>query len=122
MAQLLSNFGADLTGLRQGASCAAREKAPSFLHPIRVCRHALASEPLRARPFRLSNLTSSGGRQILIAAAAQSQRGAPITTPLPASPSECRPVGDRDGSTTVSRSRGPGKSSNTTEDRHHTSG
>src|SRR3954451_21991417 len=41
MAQLLSNFGADLTGLRQGASCAAREKTPSFLQPIRVCRHAL---------------------------------------------------------------------------------
>src|SRR3954453_10792054 len=41
MAQLLSNFGADLTGLRQGASCAAREKAPSFLQPIRVCRHGL---------------------------------------------------------------------------------
>ena len=42
MAQLLSNFGADLTGPRQGASCAAREKTPSFLQPIRVCRHALA--------------------------------------------------------------------------------
>src|SRR3954469_24821698 len=41
MAQLLSNFGADLTGLRQGASCAAREKTPFFLQPIRVCRHAL---------------------------------------------------------------------------------
>src|SRR4051794_19005784 len=41
MAQLLSNFGADLTGLRRGASCAAREKTPSFLQPIRVCRHAL---------------------------------------------------------------------------------
>src|SRR4051812_35601561 len=56
MAQLLSNFGADLTGLRQGASCAAREKTPSFLQPIRVCRHALvsckegtASEDLRKR-------------------------------------------------------------------------
>src|SRR3954453_19348467 len=43
MAQLLSNFGADLTGLRQGASCAAREKTPFFLQPIRVCRHALAA-------------------------------------------------------------------------------
>jgi Transposase DDE domain group 1 len=44
MAQLLSNFGADLTGPRQGASCAAREKAPPFLYPIRVCRHALVEE------------------------------------------------------------------------------
>src|SRR3954452_19233029 len=44
MAQLLSNFGADLTGLRQGASCAAREKTPFFLQPIRVCRHALGAE------------------------------------------------------------------------------
>src|SRR3954462_15438621 len=43
MAQLMSNFGADLTGPRQGASCAAREKAPPFLYPIRVCRHALAA-------------------------------------------------------------------------------
>src|SRR3954469_2063254 len=48
MAQLLSNFGADLTGLRQGASCAAREKTPSFLQPIRVCRHALVPSPTRA--------------------------------------------------------------------------
>src|SRR4051794_29067299 len=44
MAQLLSSFGADLTGLRRGASCAAREKTPSFLQPIRVCRHALVFE------------------------------------------------------------------------------
>src|SRR3954469_24744766 len=46
MAQLLSNFGADLTGLRQGASCAAREKTPFFLQPIRVCRHALVKTAL----------------------------------------------------------------------------
>src|SRR4051812_48410333 len=51
MAQLLSNFGADLTGLRQGASCAAREKTPFFLQPIRVCRHAL--EAVAAHTTRL---------------------------------------------------------------------
>src|SRR3954471_18872954 len=56
MAQLLSNFGADLTGLRQGASCAAREKTPFFLQPIRVCRHALAPTPAQAARLREATL------------------------------------------------------------------
>src|SRR3954452_8229227 len=54
MAQLLSDFGADLTGLRQGASCAVREKTPFFLQPIRVYRHALIASSL-------TMLAASGG-------------------------------------------------------------
>src|SRR6185295_8306768 len=63
MAQLLSNFGADLTGLRQGASCAAREKTPSFLQPIRVCRHALATRRRTASDIAEVHPRRMQGRQ-----------------------------------------------------------
>jgi len=49
MAQLLSNFGADLTGLRQGASCAAREKTPSFPLLERSTRVLAGAVPPRAQ-------------------------------------------------------------------------
>src|SRR4051812_33110169 len=74
MAQLLSNFGADLTGLRQGASCAAREKTPFFLQPIRVCRHALVA---------LSMGPSSSGRPGRGARNPSPQRG-PVRSCCPA--------------------------------------
>src|SRR3954452_24262826 len=82
MAQLLSNFGADLTGLRQGASCAAWEKTPSSLQPIRVCRHALA----RGRVFATGRAFTPFARASLYSKLVELAGGATGLTAVQASP------------------------------------
>jgi DDE superfamily endonuclease len=82
MAQLLSNFGADLTGPRQGASCAAREKAPPFLYPIRVCRHALVLQARRWIPKRPLVLVADSGFAALELLAALVRHGVICVTRL----------------------------------------